>query len=111
MTPQEIFDTVSAHLLKQGCKSLFQGVSCQYRNTEGLKCAVGILIPDERYDPLMEGSLDTLLSWPALSFLCEHKELLRRLQRIHDDSDPKNWKHELISLAENYSFHKPEHLL
>lgn len=28
---------------------------CRYRGDNGAKCAVGILIPDERYDPRFEG--------------------------------------------------------
>lgn len=49
------------------------GLYCQYRTTEGNKCAVGCLIPDKLYDALLtesnynleaEGSLGRLL--PAL---------------------------------------------
>lgn len=63
---QEIFDVVSTHLLTQK-KQARQGVDdeglgsgiCQYRTSTGLKCAVGCLITDHQYTPVMEraGSL------------------------------------------------------
>jgi hypothetical protein len=56
MTDQEIFDKVALHLLsyaKQGFKSV-DDRGCLYRNGEGLSCAVGCLIPDDLYDPVIE---------------------------------------------------------
>ena len=69
MNEQETFDNVALHLLKQGKKAVgsYDGSSysetvCKYRSKDGLKCAVGCLIPDEMYDPLMEGhGVDHLL--------------------------------------------------
>ena len=54
MTQQEIFDTVLAHLRKQGKASVSDMNLCQYRGPDGTSCAVGCLIPDELYDPLIE---------------------------------------------------------
>lgn len=56
MTNQEIFDTVAVHLLTQNKRATKANCSttCQYRTSEGLKCAVGCLIPDEKYTPEME---------------------------------------------------------
>ena len=48
-TLQEVFDIVSKHLLKQNERSGFSDDSCSYRGPNGLKCAAGILIPDEEY--------------------------------------------------------------
>jgi hypothetical protein len=36
--------------------------TCGYRTETGLMCAVGCLIPDELYDPEIEGDIDRLLS-------------------------------------------------
>ena len=62
MHKQEIFDTIVAHLRNQGKKaangSTVEGrgqLQCKYRSDDGLKCAVGYLIPDDRYAKEMEG--------------------------------------------------------
>lgn len=54
MTGQEIFDTVLAHLRKQGKASLNARGKCAYRGEGGTACAVGCLITDELYDPRIE---------------------------------------------------------
>jgi hypothetical protein len=90
MEAQEIFDTVATHLFKQGRQSLHAGYDtmCAYRGADGAKCAVGVLIPDELYNDMMEGRtiwglLDTsdngLPEW-----LSANKELLGDLQHAHD---------------------------
>lgn len=53
-TMQEEFDAVVAHLYKQGKKAM-SGKGCAYRGENGTMCAVGCRIPDEMYDPKMEG--------------------------------------------------------
>ncbi len=91
MTPQEIFDTVVDHLLSQGKPSI-SGV-CRYRSDDGLKCAVGVLIPDSEYDFEMEHSVidaepsnhpTPIQKWAQLRYPNDLK-LLTRLQRLHDD--------------------------
>lgn len=54
MNRQEVFDTMLAHLRKQGRVAVIDGVGCAYRTPEGLKCAVGALIPDNLYNPNIE---------------------------------------------------------
>lgn len=53
MTKQEIYDTVCAHLAQQKRRA-FENGSCRYRTSDGLKCAIGCLIPDDLYDPRMD---------------------------------------------------------
>lgn len=55
MTPQEVFNTVATHLFEQG-EMAYDGSkeSCMYRTDDGLKCAVGCLVPDETYSLGME---------------------------------------------------------
>ena len=57
MKRQDIFDTVVRHLRAQKQRALEKhGMDmCAYRAPDGLKCAIGCLIPDELYDPLFEG--------------------------------------------------------
>lgn len=62
MDRQAVFTRISNHLMEQGvpCLSVGNEVSkiCCFKNAHGLKCAVGCLVPDEKYDPIIEkGSL------------------------------------------------------
>jgi hypothetical protein len=91
VTPQEIFDTVARHLFTQGTQAFDADVArCQYRGPNGTKCAVGCLIPDEAYDPEMEGWIAKAL-WQAFKdkpgfpqWAAAEVSLLVRLQGVHD---------------------------
>lgn len=92
MNRQKTYDTVKAHLLKQGERSVGPGDMCMYRGPNGLKCAIGCLIPDELYDPKMEyvGSIDRVLErfFMLEGFLevenAEDERFLTALQQAHD---------------------------
>lgn len=60
MSKQETFDRVVGFLVKQGKKSYNPesapaSPTCMYRSPTGMKCAVGVLIPDKKYKPEIEG--------------------------------------------------------
>jgi hypothetical protein len=80
MTPQEIFDTVATHLFTQGHKAINGHGGCVYRCRDGSKCAVGVLIPDDKYFPKMElggvGVLIQIISEDIPSFFHSNSELL-----------------------------------
>ncbi len=108
MTNQETFDRVAAHLLNQGERS-YVGEACAYRGKNGLKCAVGCLIPDDRYTANIEGvpvcimlakELETLLGFPVS---ITQVNLLQKLQEIHDQDAPARWPRRLVRLAERYA--------
>jgi hypothetical protein len=65
MTKQEIFDHVLTHLRKQGKPAINETDSgediCAYRTDDGLKCAVGCLIPDDKYNEDLEGRSATVV--------------------------------------------------
>ena len=91
MDAQQIFDTVVRHLHQQGGPALEDG-RCQYRTADGLKCAVGCLIPDE-IDPYEVENLSDgcdsprFRSWArdhGLIDLVVHSDLLADLQGAHD---------------------------
>ncbi len=91
MTDQEVFDKVVRHLWQQGERA-GDGDSCFYRGPGNMKCAVGCLIPDDTYQPAMEGAgVVELLNKtsskyaPALEFLRPNLALLRLLQKTHDN--------------------------
>lgn len=105
MTPQEIYDTVINHLRAQGQRAMGT-VGCAYRGAGGTKCAVGVLIPDELYDPAIEGRSVTAFKpgtvsvdatnrkecdalGEAMPLLVEHNVLLGELQSLHDAEE--NW--------------------
>lgn len=96
MEKQEIFDTVATHLLKQGRRAVNPDIPemCHYRGAGGTKCAVGVLIPDEVYDPMMEGrTVVGLLSHPEFKiprWMWNNEQLLIELQNVHDVEH--NWK-------------------
>jgi hypothetical protein len=101
MTPQEIFDTVATHLFTQGERAgIFVDedddsgpeFKCQYRTPHGAKCAVGVLLPDEVYDPAMEGSSVLGIceaGFQVPSWIASTPNLLRDLQQVHDE--PLSW--------------------
>lgn len=100
MTPQEIFDTVSDHLFAQGAPSRQEneegGITCAYRGNDGRKCAIGVLIPDNIYDPVMDvqgmsvnGLLYTYKNLP--DFFYNNAPLLNALQRAHDSISGHNY--------------------
>lgn len=99
-TAQEVFDIVKSHLLSQNKKCEIRG-TCRYRHG-GLKCAAGVLIPEEHYNRAFEDML-----WSELvsmyNFPSEHSRLILRLQRIHDMSYPDKWEEELKRAADFYN--------
>lgn len=59
-------EKIEQHLIKQKARAVervptehpalgAQASRCQYRTSEGQMCAAGCVIPDEKYDPKMEG--------------------------------------------------------
>ncbi|WP_454735388.1 hypothetical protein [Cupriavidus necator] len=113
MDAQQIFDKVATHLLTQKTQAI-EGPSCRYRTATGLTCAVGCLIPDQAYDPEMEGgSVYNLIaraeqgdfSEATREFVGEieaHKELLADLQSLHDSESPAYWAKGLAYIAESH---------
>ena len=103
MTNQELFDTVSAHLLKQNERSASGNGECLYRGPSGLKCAIGCLIPDDRYTPDLEGvnACGDQVS-QAAGLDSTNTDLVRHLQILHDEKDVYTWHEELKLLGKEY---------
>lgn len=124
---QETFDTVAKHLLTQKVRSFKQEAGssdpyeglCMYRGPDGTKCAAGCLIPDEDYKPEWEGAIvshklpaptianseptsnyrSSIALSACISGLGHDVTLVRRLQMIHDQRLPEQWKAALARLA------------
>ena len=93
MSKQKVFNIVKEHLLKQNEQSLSENKTCMYRGNYDLKCAMGVLIPDNLYKSQMEEcTIDSILEdFPELkkhfdSFGFYDLEFYGGLQGIHDGS-------------------------
>ena len=89
MNKQEMFTKVWLGLQAQGWRQSIIGTTCRYRGPEGLKCAIGHLIPDDKYQSDWESSsIGYLLGrFPLLVGLHVTQEdvaFLEHLQRAHD---------------------------
>ena len=110
MNKQEIFDTVVAHLRKQGKKAQHttdDGVTtCRYRTDDGLKCAAGCLMPDEVYSSDMEGqrcfASDLLARLPRALVDVFESDVLHELQNLHDHDPVSMWETRFAEIAEIY---------
>lgn len=110
MTNQEIFDKVATHLLTQKAKSMAiisDDYSCAYRGDDGLKCAVGCLIPDDKYDPTMEGHVakTVLALFPRAINVHAYlsADLLDELRKVHDVMEVDMWYKGLNDVADHYN--------
>jgi hypothetical protein len=84
---QEWFNKAWTGLKSQGFKrSVNSSDTCYYRGTEGRRCAIGWLMPDENYRPEFEGTAAT----PAIIAACgiepdvNNHAWLTELQCAHD---------------------------
>lgn len=108
---QKAFETIARHLLAQKRQAMDRNGLCRYHAPDGLKCAVGAMIPVEKYRAEFEGKgVDYIcnklpdvfrgLGWP----------LLYALQGIHDDHSPQEWRGQLMALGTAYGLTWPEGL-
>ena len=107
-TAQEVFDQITQHLLRQGKAAKTAKGACLYRvaTVEGiLKCAAGCLIADDEYDNSFED-----LIWSSLinegKVPTNYGDLIRDLQRAHDNYVPSEWpgRFELIATKYNLTY-------
>ena len=112
-TAQEVYSQVRKHLLTQRKRSQRprdfaegKGALCMYHHPDGTKCAAGCLIGDEEYSADME-----MGTWGGLVLKGKvpnsHKQLISRLQNIHDMYYVEDWRVALDSLAQEFGL-RPE---
>lgn len=85
MTDQEAFDKIVARLMDGTGPAVNEKGDCMYRAPNGLKCAVGCLIPDDKYDLRMEGR--AVGQFFKLGFNCLEGlniDMLALAQDVHD---------------------------
>lgn len=97
MNRQESFNHICRNLIAASAPSVYRDdtieeTKCQYRGEDGAKCAVGWLIPDDLYNPHMEGKtvLRLFVDHPELqeepTFKAWTSYLLCELQEMHDNA-------------------------
>lgn len=112
---QEMYNRVKYHLLTQNQKATVSkyNATCAYRTETGLKCAIGALIPEDKYLPGMErlGSVrcndlvkKVLIEEFDLSGLSEDDQAVfmgraSRLQSIHDGLACETWPSSLYQFT------------
>lgn len=107
-TAQQVFDIVLTGLRAQGKASVDPDGDCMYRGIGGCKCAAGMLIPDDVYDPKMETVSAPMVigRYAALAHLYPHSRLIDALQYAHDqhlNSKGINaWETEMRDIARRY---------
>ncbi len=101
--PQEWLDTILKAFL-EGKLPCREGYQCYYRNREDKACVIGLLIPDDQYDPEMD------THWGAVNevFMEKYGHILpkwcnvtqyREVQRTHDNwSNTLKYEHVVKSL-------------
>lgn len=90
LTKQQAFDQMVTHMRTQKGIALNDRGFCMYRSPEGLKCAVGALVPDDQYKPNFEGSSASSLPIDDLEGLF----LDQAQQALHD-----NFRHDGFDLT------------
>ena len=92
LTAQALFDKIATHLFAQRRRSLayiFGRDKCAYRDADGERCcAVGVVIPDDRYSKDIEGKSPFNHAFKKrLPELAPFDDLLSSLQSAHDECD------------------------
>lgn len=99
VSAQRLVNFIGAAMAAQGRKASTPSQGCSYRTEDGLKCAVGQCIPDERYHSTMEGATVSRLKERDLlpESLQPHVSMLERIQGLHDGLRDQDFKEEFIA--------------
>lgn len=103
MNREAILDTVTRHMLWQGKQSI-NDLGCRYLTDDGLKCAIGFLIPEDHPGGSYNGYVLGLFeNHPDLKDLLEIENesdisFLYKLQIIHDVYPVEEWKEKLAKV-------------
>ena len=104
---QELFNKIYLGLKSQNFEqsAVYENgnLRCLYPGPNGLKCAVGFLIPDEKYNESIEHMSPWNLVVEGIVELSDiHIIFLREMQSIHDNAcDPEDMRLELESYAKD----------
>jgi hypothetical protein len=97
-TTEQALNVVITHLVKQKALSLDAKNECKYRGVSGRMCALGVLIPDVDYDPMMECFSADQVVWTIPALKNVNINALQMMQYYHDGAVPK--EHQRLSYEE-----------
>lgn len=113
MNKQEVFNKVVTHLRKQKIPARSDG-NCVYRSADGLMCAVGCLIPDNLYDPGIEGQVvaGVIADFPKVAESLgiesmNDEDFLHQLQIVHDEFIVTRWEEQWKIVALQFNLQMP----
>lgn len=117
LSPKDIYERVSTHLLTQRAVSEDDNGSCRLRSPEGRKCAIGSLVRDDLYEAALEGVgisyyrhaqdgelMRALYASNVNAYDPNIIDLLIELEQVHDDADVEEWPHLLAALGRRHAF-------
>jgi hypothetical protein len=113
MNRQDVFNKIWDYFIVNKNPKAGDNNTCYYRGPGGIKCFVGVLIPDDMYSPDMENKSagEMLEKFPALM---KHLDasgsdlfFLKILQDIHDYYTPDMWRKELNDFAITFDLQIP----
>jgi hypothetical protein len=109
MDNQTLFDTCLTHMRQQGQRATSARGYCRYRNDTGLKCAIGALIPDDKYHPNFEmHAVHDRLVALAAGLTSNQIDLAKAIQRnMHDDIFDRSG--DFFVQLENAAYHVARH--
>ncbi len=85
LTNQEVFNRVWQNfVVEKAPQSKSEGYYCLYRGPDGKKCAAGLLIPDELYQPGFEKRRFSTLPY-NITGLVLSPDFVDYVQQAHDD--------------------------
>lgn len=108
MNNQEAFNKMVQHLRFQKVESISKDGTCMYRGPNGLKCAVGALIPDEEYRLEFEKSIASNVAKKCPSLDGIDKNFLDKMQNAHDNVAIRFWEDEFKEIAEEFDLYVPQ---
>jgi len=116
-TTQERFDLIVNHAAKKVKCLIVTTIDgektevCQYRNTSGNRCFIGVLIPDELYNEEMESlRVEKLIGqYESLRpYLGDDITFLAWIQKLHDRCKVEQWLSTLKDYAKGFDLKFPE---
>lgn len=114
MITQQTFDTIYRGLAGQDWEQSYDGGidQCVYRARSGRKCAIGHLIPDDRYTPRMDDPLAGVFGCHSFHMIGLLTDLtvdeFNELQQTHDSADgPEDMRIRFEDLAGKYGLTVP----
>ncbi len=98
MTKEEYLAELETRSLNGMFPAINELGECRYRTPDGQKCAIGILISDDKYSSDMEGGNISCLIREYSLQLPEWltQKQATELQNVHDDMSDEEWNHELF---------------